>query len=123
MDVGFQSNAFQNDAFATDAYVYLKPDFTAKQPRALIAVLESWLEYGAATLRKFAEQDPAAYVRLVVEQLPPKDAKLCQCEGMCEEDFNALSSMIVEALRADRGPCRPRPAANSVVYRSKVDRE
>ena len=31
MNVGFQSNAFQQNAFATDAYVFPRPRFIAKQ--------------------------------------------------------------------------------------------
>lgn len=68
----------------------------------LAAMLEVWLEKGAETLRKFAEQDPVGFVRLVADQLPPKDAKICQCEGMCEQDFNDLVTAIVEGIRADR---------------------
>jgi hypothetical protein len=68
----------------------------------LAALLDSWLECGPTVLRKFAEQDPVGYLKLVADQLPPKDAKICQCEGMCENDFNALVSAIVEHVRADR---------------------
>jgi hypothetical protein len=32
----------------------------------------------------------------------PKDFKQCQCEGMCEEDFNAVDTPITEQMRADR---------------------
>jgi hypothetical protein len=107
----------QRDAYPPSRLVGLKPPKPGevRNPRGrpkgsrhklseafLKSMLESWEEYGAATLRKFAEQDPAGYVRLVVDLLPPKDAKICRCEGMCEKDFNDLTSVIVEAIRADR---------------------
>ncbi len=65
-------------------------------------MLEVWLEKGAESLRRFAEQDPVGFIKLVADQLPPKDAKICQCEGMCENDINAIVSVITEHIRADR---------------------
>lgn len=67
----------------------------------LKAMLESWEECGVDTLRRYAEQDPGGYIRLYAEYAL-KDYTPCQCEGMCEKDFKDLTSVIVEAIRADR---------------------
>lgn len=67
----------------------------------LKALLESWEACGVDTLRRYAEQDPGGYIRLYAEYAL-KDYTPCQCEGMCENEFNALTSAIVEAIRADR---------------------
>lgn len=67
----------------------------------LKAMLESWDAHGVDTLRRFAEQDPGGYIRLYAEYAL-KNYTPCQCEGMCEKDFNDLTSSIVEAIRADR---------------------
>ncbi len=67
----------------------------------LADMLTVWEESGRDTIRRVATEQPLEYLKLVASLLP-KHVRECQCEGMCEEDFNALSSMIVEALRADR---------------------
>ena len=67
----------------------------------LKALLESWEECGVDTLRRFAEQDPGGYIRLYAEYAL-KDYTPCQCEGMCENDVNAIVSAITEHMRADR---------------------
>lgn len=67
----------------------------------LKALLQSWEECGVDTLRRYAEQDPGGYIRLYAEYAL-KDYTPCQCEGMCEKDFNDLTAVIVEAIRADR---------------------
>lgn len=68
----------------------------------LAAMLDVWLEKGAETIRRVATEQPLEYLKLVASLLPPKDARICQCEGMCEKDFNDLTRAIVEGIRADR---------------------
>ncbi len=67
----------------------------------LKALLQSWEECGVDTLRRFAEQDPGGYIRLYADYAL-KDFTPCQCEGMCEKDFNDLTAVLVQAIRADR---------------------
>jgi hypothetical protein len=64
----------------------------------LAAMLEVWEKSGRETIRRVATEQPLEFLKLMASLLP-KHVHECQCEGMCEEDFNALLSGLIEHMR------------------------
>lgn len=68
----------------------------------LADMLTVWEESGRDIIRRLAAEQPLEYLKLMASLLP-KHVHQCQCEGMCEDDFNALMSGLIEHMRKTEG--------------------